>query len=54
MRRIEREKSKKEEKRIKREKIVQEEWDRANALIKELKYNEAILILKKILKKLNR
>jgi hypothetical protein len=54
MRRIEREKSKKEEKRIKREKIVQEEWDRANAVIKELKYNEAILILKKILKKLKK
>jgi len=54
MRRIEREKSKKEEKRIKREKIVQEEWDRANALIKELKYNEAILILKKILKTLKK
>ncbi len=54
MRRIELEKSKKEEKRLKREKVVQEEWDRANSMIKELKYNEAILILKKVLKKLEK
>jgi hypothetical protein len=54
MRRIELEKSKKEEKRLKREKVVQEEWDRANSMIKELKYNEAILVLKKVLTKLEK
>ena len=53
-RRIDREKRKKEEKRLRREKVVQDEWDRASSMIKDLKYNEAILVLKKVLKKLQR
>ncbi len=45
---------KKEEKRKKREEFVNEEWERAGTIIKDLKYNEAIVALKKVGKKLKK
>ena len=45
---------KKEEKRKRREEIVQKELDIANEIIKNLKYNEGILMLKKVIKKLEK
>lgn len=45
---------KKEEKRKRREEIVQKELDVANEIIKDLKYNEGILKLKKVIKKLEK
>ncbi|MHA1191046.1 MAG: hypothetical protein ACTSP9_01965 [Promethearchaeota archaeon] len=45
---------KKEEKRKKREEFVNEEWERAGGIIKDLKYNEAIAALKKVGKKLKK
>jgi len=44
----------KEEKRKRREEIVQKELDVANEIIKNLKYNEGILMLKKVIKKLEK
>ena len=44
----------KEEKRKRREGIVQKELDVANEIIKDLKYNEGILKLKKVIKKLEK
>ncbi len=44
----------KEEKRKRREEIVQKELDAANDIIKDLKYNEGILKLKKVIKKLEK
>ncbi|GAH39384.1 unnamed protein product, partial [marine sediment metagenome] len=44
----------KEEKRKRREEIVQKELDIANEIIKDLKYNEGILKLKKVIKKLEK
>ncbi|MFX1360398.1 MAG: hypothetical protein ACFFDL_02410 [Promethearchaeota archaeon] len=48
------EKVKKEEKRKQRELIIQEKLDEANNIIKDLKYNEAILKFKKIIRKLEK
>ncbi|MCJ7648750.1 MAG: hypothetical protein MUP85_09080, partial [Candidatus Lokiarchaeota archaeon] len=45
---------KKEEKRKKREEFIEEEWERANLICSELKYNEAIVVLKKVARKLKR
>jgi len=45
---------KKEEKRIKREEFIKEEWERANGILKDLKYNEAIVVLKKVARKLKK
>ncbi len=45
---------KKEEKRKRREEIVQKELDSANQIIKDLKYNEGILKLKNVIKKLEK
>jgi hypothetical protein len=44
----------KEEKRKRREEIVQKELDAANDIIKDLKYNEGIFKLKKVIKKLEK
>ena len=44
----------KEEKRKRREEIVQKELDAANNIIKTLRYNEGILMLKKVIKKLEK
>jgi len=44
----------KEEKRKRREGIVQKELEIANEIIKNLKYNEGILMLKKVIKKLEK
>ena len=46
------EKIRKQEKRKEREKRIEEEMENANSVIKDLKYNEAILRLKKVIKKL--
>ncbi|MFX0074965.1 MAG: hypothetical protein ACFE96_05950 [Candidatus Hermodarchaeota archaeon] len=46
------EKLRKIEKRKQREKIIQKERESANAIIKELKYNEGILALRTIIKKI--
>ncbi|MHA1456932.1 MAG: hypothetical protein ACTSR5_13285 [Promethearchaeota archaeon] len=54
IKRNEQEKIKKEEKRKKREEFVNEEWERAGTIIKDLKYNEAIVALKKVGKKLKK
>ena len=54
MRRVELEKAKKEEKKLKRQKYIQEELDKANTVIKSLRYNEAIPILNTLLKKLKK
>ena len=48
------EKIKKEEKRKQREKIIEEEMENANLVIKDLKYNEAILKLKRVIRKLEK
>ncbi len=48
------EKVKKEEKRKQRELIIQEKLDEANNIIKDLKYNEAILKFKKVIRKLEK
>lgn len=48
------EKIKKEEKRKLREKIIEEEMENANSVIKDLKYNEAILKLKRVIRKLQK
>ncbi|MEJ2294654.1 MAG: hypothetical protein P8Y23_07780, partial [Candidatus Lokiarchaeota archaeon] len=48
------EKIKKEEKRKQREKIIEEEMENANSVIKDLKYNEAILKLKRVIRKLEK
>ena len=45
-------KTRKEEKRKHREKLVQNERDIANDIIKTLKYNEGVLALRKVIKKL--
>ncbi|NVM16393.1 MAG: hypothetical protein HWN80_01655 [Candidatus Lokiarchaeota archaeon] len=45
-------KTRKEEKRKHREKLIQKELDDANAIIKMLKYNEAVFALRKISKKI--
>jgi len=47
-------KMRKEENRKQREGIVQKELDVANEIIKDLRYNEGILKLKKVIKKLER
>ncbi len=52
--RMEHDQIKKEESRKQREEIVQKELDVANKIIKDLKYNEGILKLKKVIKKLER
>ncbi len=48
------EKVRKEEKRKQREKIIQEEMEETNLIIKDLKYNEAILKLKRVIRKLEK
>ena len=48
------EKVKKEEKRKQRELVIQEKLDEANNIIKNLKYNEAILKFKKAIRKLEK
>jgi len=48
------EKIKKEEKRKQREKVIEEEMENANSVIKDLKYNEAILRLKRVIRKLEK
>ena len=48
------EKVKKEEKRKQRELIIQEKLDETNSIIKDLKYNEAILKFKKSIRKLEK
>lgn len=45
-------KQKKEEKRKHREKLIQKERDTANDIIKTLKYNEGVLALRKVIKKI--
>ena len=45
---------KKEEKRKKREEFITEEWERANLICSELKYNESIVVLKKVARKLKK
>jgi hypothetical protein len=45
-------KQKKVEKRKQREKLIQKEHDAANDIIKTLKYNEGVLALRKIIKKI--
>ena len=42
----------KEEKKKQREKLIQKERDKAHEIIKNLKYNEGILALKKVIKKI--
>ena len=46
------EKIKKEEKRKQRAKLIQKERDQANDMIKRLRYNEGILALRKVIKKI--
>jgi uncharacterized protein YozE (UPF0346 family) len=48
------ERIKKEEKRKQREKIIEEEMENANFIIKDLKYNEAILKFKRVIRKLEK
>ncbi len=48
------ERIKKEEKRKQREKIIEEEMESANYIIKDLKYNEAIIKLKRVIRKLEK
>jgi len=48
------EKTRKEEKRKQREKIIEEEMENANSVIKDLKYNEAILKFKRVIRKLEK
>ena len=45
-------KQKKEEKRKQRERLIQKERENANEIIKSLKYNEGVLALRKIIKKI--
>jgi len=54
IKRNEQEEIKKEEKKKKREEFVEKEWERANGVIKDLKYNEGVIILKKVAKKLKK
>jgi len=51
IKRKELEKIRKEEKQKKREKVIEDEMELVNNIIKDFKYNEAILKLKKIIKK---
>lgn len=48
------ERIKKEEKRKQRGKIIEEEMENANFIIKDLKYNEAILKFKRVIRKLEK
>ena len=54
IKRIEQEKLKKDDKRKKREEFIEEEWERANLILKDLKYNEATVALRKVAKKLKK
>ncbi|MFX0011843.1 MAG: hypothetical protein ACFE9R_16125, partial [Candidatus Hermodarchaeota archaeon] len=53
-RRMELENIRKEEKRKEREKIIQEELDKATNVIKNLKYNKGVFMIKQIIKKLSK
>ena len=54
IKRNEQEELKKGEKRKKREEFIEEEWERANLILKDLKYNEATVVLRKVAKKLKK
>jgi hypothetical protein len=54
LKRQEMEQIKKEEKRIERERYIQEEWKKANSIIKTLRYNQAIVKLKRVQKKMRK